>query len=184
MYMEVEEFIPEKKKKTLFLIWVKFYVVLQKIPDGFLKYLEGCEEKGRALLKKGGKKWVVKLNGQKLEEGWGQFAEEHDLKLGDMLIFRHEGDLEFDVTVFNLNHCDREYAEYEEEEEEVRTVEETSTNFEFKGNIFRVQLFIVDELCKLISLQLVCLLVRVTQVLVLQGLVIHALLNPHSTVHK
>ncbi|XP_010324530.2 B3 domain-containing protein REM14 isoform X3 [Solanum lycopersicum] len=109
-----------------------------KIPDGFLKYLEGCEEKGRALLKKGGKKWVVKLNGQKLEEGWGQFAEEHDLKLGDMLIFRHEGDLEFDVTVFNLNHCDREYAEYEEEEEEeeeeeVRTVEETSTNFEFKG---------------------------------------------------
>ncbi|KAK6781588.1 hypothetical protein RDI58_019384 [Solanum bulbocastanum] len=103
-----------------------------KIPDGFLKYLEGCEEKGHAILKKGGKKWAVKLNGQKLEEGWGQFAEEHDLKLGDMLIFRHEGDLEFDVSVFNLSHCDREYAEYlqeeeeeeEEEEEVVRTIEQ------------------------------------------------------------
>ncbi|XP_049378557.1 B3 domain-containing protein REM14-like isoform X3 [Solanum stenotomum] len=106
-----------------------------KIPDGFLKYLEGCEEKGHAILKKGGKKWVVKLNGQKLDEGWGQFAEEHDLKLGDMLIFRHEGDLEFGVSVFNLSHCDREYAEYlqeEEEEEVVRTIEETSKNVEFK----------------------------------------------------
>ncbi|XP_015168730.1 B3 domain-containing protein REM14-like isoform X2 [Solanum tuberosum] len=115
-----------------------FYVVLQKIPDGFLKYLEGCEEKGHAILKKGGKKWVVKLNGQKLDEGWGQFTEEHDLKLGDMLIFRHEGDLEFGVSVFNLSHCDREYAEYlqeeeEEEEEVVRTIEKTSKNVEFKG---------------------------------------------------
>lgn len=105
-----------------------------KIPDGFLKYLIGREEQGHVTLKKAGKKWLVKLNGQKLEEGWGQFAEEHDLQLGDMLIFRHDGDLEFDVSIFNLSHCDAEYAEYlqEEEEEEPHTVEETSKNLEFK----------------------------------------------------
>ncbi|KAF3672546.1 putative xyloglucan glycosyltransferase 5-like [Capsicum annuum] len=104
-----------------------------KIPVGFLKHLEGREEKERAaVLKRDGKKCLVKLNGQKLEEGWEQFAEEHDLQLGDLLVFRHDGNMEFDVSIFNLSHYDREYAEYLLEEEEAHTIEATSKIFESK----------------------------------------------------
>ncbi|KAF3656533.1 putative copper transporter 6-like [Capsicum annuum] len=110
-----------------------FQLSWMKIPVGFLKHLEGREEKERAaVLKRDGKKCLVKLNGQKLEEGWEQFAEEHDLQLGDLLVFRHDGNMEFDVSIFNLSHYDREYAEYLLEEEEAHTIEATSKIFESK----------------------------------------------------
>lgn len=64
--------------------------------------------------------------------------EENDLQLGDLLVFRHEGNMEFEVSIFDSSHCDREYAEYVQEEGGggVRTVEEISKKFEFKGKIF------------------------------------------------
>ncbi|XP_019254329.1 PREDICTED: B3 domain-containing protein REM10-like isoform X2 [Nicotiana attenuata] len=102
-----------------------------KIPKGFLKYLKGHEHE-HAVLRRGSKKWLVKLNGQRLEEGWEKFAEEHDLRLGDLLIFRHEGEMEFEVTIFDSSHCDREYAEYLQDEEEAHTVKDPSKKFEIK----------------------------------------------------
>ncbi|KAL3360475.1 hypothetical protein AABB24_013745 [Solanum stoloniferum] len=105
------------------------------IPIGFLKYLKGYEHIKRAVLKRGGKKWRIKLNEHRFEEGnWGKFVEENDLQLGDLLVFRHEGNMEFEVSVFDSSHCDREYAEYLQEEGggRARTVEEISKKFEFK----------------------------------------------------
>ncbi|CAN4077179.1 unnamed protein product [Withania somnifera] len=78
-----------------------------KIPTGFLKYLKGHGRIEHVVLKRSGKKWLVKVNGQRLEDGWQKFAEEHDLQLGDFLIFRHEGDMDFDVYIFDSTHCDR-----------------------------------------------------------------------------
>ncbi|XP_060179537.1 B3 domain-containing protein REM10-like isoform X2 [Lycium barbarum] len=49
-----------------------------------------------------------------------------------MLVFRHEGNMEFEITIFDSSHCDREYAEYLQEEKEAHTVEETCKKFEFK----------------------------------------------------
>nr|XP_033511402.1 B3 domain-containing protein REM14-like isoform X2 [Nicotiana tomentosiformis] len=102
-----------------------------KIPKGFLKYLKGHEHE-HAVLRRGSKKWLVKLNGQRLEEGWEKFAEEHGLQLGDLLIFRHEGEMEFEVTIFDSSHCDREYAEYLQDEEDAHTVKDPSKKFEIK----------------------------------------------------
>lgn len=79
----------------------------------------------------------MKLNGQRLEEGWEKFAEEHGLQLGDLLIFRHEGEMEFEVTIFDSSHCDREYAEYLQDEEEAHIVKDPSKKFEIKGDFFR-----------------------------------------------
>ncbi|XP_060179525.1 B3 domain-containing protein REM17-like isoform X3 [Lycium barbarum] len=87
-----------------------------KIPVGFLKYLKGHDQHEHAILKRAGKKWLVKLNDHRFEEGWGKFAEEFDLQLRDILVFRHEGDMEFEVSIFDSSHCDREYAEYMQEE--------------------------------------------------------------------
>ncbi|XP_019255323.1 PREDICTED: B3 domain-containing protein REM5-like [Nicotiana attenuata] len=105
-----------------------------KIPRGFLKYLKGHEHIEHAVLRRGSKQWLVKVNGRRLEDGWEKFVEEHDLQLGDLLVFRHEGNMEFEVSKFDSSHCDREYSEYlqQEEEEEANNVEETSKNLEFE----------------------------------------------------
>ncbi|XP_016577231.1 B3 domain-containing protein REM10 isoform X2 [Capsicum annuum] len=86
-----------------------------KVPIGFLKYLKGHGHVEHVVLKRAGKKWLVKLNGRRFEDGWEKFAEEHDLQLGNMLIFRHEGDMDFHVSIFDSTHCDTEYAEYLQE---------------------------------------------------------------------
>ncbi|WMV40360.1 hypothetical protein MTR67_033745 [Solanum verrucosum] len=109
-----------------------------KIPIGFLKYLKGHDQHEHALLRRAGKTWLVMLNGWRLEEGWKEFAKENDLQLGDMLVFRHEGDMEFEVSIFDSSHCDREYAEYLQQEAGFSNVEETCKKFEFKGNIFGI----------------------------------------------
>ncbi|KAK6781591.1 hypothetical protein RDI58_019387 [Solanum bulbocastanum] len=107
-----------------------------KIPIGFLKYLKGHDQHEHAILRSAGKTWLVKVNGWRLEEGWKKFAKENDLQLGDMLVFRHEGDMEFEVSIFDSSHCDREYAEYLQQEAGCNNVEETCKKFEFEGEAF------------------------------------------------
>ncbi|MCD9646726.1 hypothetical protein HAX54_036880 [Datura stramonium] len=99
-----------------------------KIPTGFLKYLKGhgCIE--HAILRRAGKKWLVKVKGWRLEDGWKKFAEELNLQLGELLIFRHEGDMEFEVSIFDSSQREREYGA----EEKAHTPEETWKKFEFK----------------------------------------------------
>ncbi|PHU08823.1 hypothetical protein BC332_20683 [Capsicum chinense] len=103
-----------------------------KIPIGFLRYLKGLKHIEHAILRRASKKWLVKVNCWRLEDGWKKFAKEHDLQLGDLLVFRHEGHMEFKVSIFDSSHCDREYAEYLREEEESNTIEETSKKVKFK----------------------------------------------------
>ncbi|XP_047255876.1 B3 domain-containing protein REM10 [Capsicum annuum] len=105
-----------------------------KIPVGFLKYLKGEEHIEHAILKRNGKRWLIKLNDKRFEKGWGEFAEENDVQLGDMLVFRYEGNMEFEVCIFDSTHCDREYAEYLQEERGggFCLLEEISKKFKFK----------------------------------------------------
>ncbi|XP_070019452.1 putative B3 domain-containing protein REM15, partial [Nicotiana sylvestris] len=107
-----------------------------KIPVGFLKYLKG-HDNVHAILRRGGKKWVMKVNGRRMEDGWTEFAEEHDLQLGDMLVFRHEGNMEFNVSIFGSSCCEREYAAYmqEDEDEEEETPKKFDLEEKVKANI-------------------------------------------------
>ncbi|XP_015065118.1 B3 domain-containing protein REM5-like [Solanum pennellii] len=91
-----------------------------KIPLGFLKYLKRHDQHEHAILTTCDKKWLGKVNGRRLEEGsWIEFVEELNLKVGDVLVFKHEGDMEFDVFKFDSSHhCDKEYAMYQEEDED------------------------------------------------------------------
>ena len=107
--------------------------ILQKIPIGFLKYLKGNDNVEHAILKRGGYKWSMKVNGHRFEAGWVEFVEQHGLKLGNILMFRHEGNMEFEFSIFDSSHCDREYVEYMEEVGD-HTREEISKKFKFKGN--------------------------------------------------
>ncbi|KAL3500463.1 hypothetical protein ACH5RR_039556 [Cinchona calisaya] len=79
-----------------------------KIPTSFSKYL--CEERPvYTVLKRGDKKWKVKISGQSLQEGWRRFAMENKLEVGDFVVFKHEGNMVFEVMVFDPSHCEREY---------------------------------------------------------------------------
>ncbi|KAF3532075.1 hypothetical protein DY000_02036869, partial [Brassica cretica] len=42
-------------------------------------------------------------------EGWKEFAKAHDLQVGDVVIFRQEGDMLFHVTAFGTSCCELQY---------------------------------------------------------------------------
>ncbi|CAH8367189.1 unnamed protein product [Eruca vesicaria subsp. sativa] len=61
--------------------------------------------------------WEVKIeDGQKLTEGWKEFALAHDLRIGDILIFRQEKDMAFHVTLLGPSSCEIQYESCSEEE--------------------------------------------------------------------
>ncbi|XP_028084298.1 B3 domain-containing protein REM7-like isoform X2 [Camellia sinensis] len=105
------------------------------IPVSFFKYLnnENCEH---AVLRTSCGMWQVKIEGDQRFEGagWTDFAKRHDLQVGDFLVFRHEGDMVFDVMAFDQSACEREYQpldvddddEEDEDEDEDKDDEESS----------------------------------------------------------
>ncbi|XP_015075288.1 B3 domain-containing protein REM5-like [Solanum pennellii] len=77
-----------------------------KIPVDFWKYLKGHKHMKNAILRSAGKRWVVKVKRGWLEDNWKIFVEDVNLQLGDILVFRHEGDMVFDVSIFDSSHCE------------------------------------------------------------------------------
>uniref|UniRef100_M4DWH9 DNA-directed RNA polymerase subunit beta n=1 Tax=Brassica campestris TaxID=3711 RepID=M4DWH9_BRACM len=53
--------------------------------------------------------WEVIREGRTLTKGWKEFTEAHDLRIGDIVIFKHEGDMVFHVTPFGPSCCDIQY---------------------------------------------------------------------------
>ncbi|KAG7540757.1 HRDC domain [Arabidopsis thaliana x Arabidopsis arenosa] len=64
--------------------------------------------------------WKVKMEGNRLTQGWKEFVEAHDLRVGDFVVFRHEGEMLFNVTALGPSCCEIQYAQprrHEEDEE-------------------------------------------------------------------
>ncbi|XP_019086204.1 PREDICTED: B3 domain-containing protein REM8-like [Camelina sativa] len=57
------------------------------------------------------KTWKVKMEGHRLTKGWKEFVEAHDLRVGDFVVFRHEGDMMFHVTALGSSCCEIQYAQ-------------------------------------------------------------------------
>lgn len=55
--------------------------------------------------------WEVKIDGRRLTRGWKDFAKAHDLRIGDIIIFKHEGDMAFSVTPFGPSCCEIQYTQ-------------------------------------------------------------------------
>ncbi|KAL0897688.1 hypothetical protein Bca101_081649 [Brassica carinata] len=72
-------------------------MLLQTIPAAFFsKYIQGRNEQTAAKLRSDASKitWEVKIeDGRRLTDGWTAFALAHDLRIGDILIFRQEKDI-------------------------------------------------------------------------------------------
>lgn len=87
--------------------------LLQNIPVTFFcKHIEGKHEGRTVKLRSDSsdRTWIVKIEGHRLTQGWKEFAKAHDLRVGDVVIFRHEGDMLFHVTAFGTSFCEIQYA--------------------------------------------------------------------------
>ncbi|CDY45589.1 BnaA04g14560D [Brassica napus] len=85
-----------------------------KIPVAFFsKHIEGRNEhKNTAKLRSDTSEitWKVKIeDGLRLTDGWKEFALAHDLRVGDIVIFRQEKDMAFHVTLFGPSCCEIQY---------------------------------------------------------------------------
>uniref|UniRef100_M4D7I5 TF-B3 domain-containing protein n=1 Tax=Brassica campestris TaxID=3711 RepID=M4D7I5_BRACM len=78
----------------------------------FLKHVQGRNDHikiAKLTTAASDKTWTVKMDGFKLTHGWEDFAVAHDLRVGDMIVFRHEGELAFHVTIMGPSCCEIQY---------------------------------------------------------------------------
>ncbi|WZZ58823.1 hypothetical protein YC2023_058930 [Brassica napus] len=79
----------------------------------FLKHVQGLSndhiKTAKLTTDASTKTWLVKVDGVRLTDGWEDFAVGHDLRIGDITIFRHEGEMVFHVTAFGPSFCDIQY---------------------------------------------------------------------------
>ncbi|XP_027189765.1 B3 domain-containing protein Os01g0723500-like isoform X2 [Cicer arietinum] len=89
-----------------------------RIPDGFICQMEGRTCGLVSLTGPSGNTWQVRLVEQNnylfFHHGWSTFVGDHNLKYGDLLVFRYEGQLHFTVQVFGENACEKEAAFHSE----------------------------------------------------------------------
>ncbi|KAF6166942.1 hypothetical protein GIB67_037455 [Kingdonia uniflora] len=91
------------------LHYLDCFLPLQLLPEEFLRYLDGEKCVGEATLHRGGKTWLVKVEDSSFRAGWKDFARYHDLRIGDFVVFKHVGNLVFDVMIFDNTYCERDY---------------------------------------------------------------------------
>ncbi|CAA7032981.1 unnamed protein product [Microthlaspi erraticum] len=85
------------------------------IPIAFLKHMDRKYEQDTAELRSDAsiKIWKVKLEaGRRLTDGWKEFALSHDLRIGDIVVFRLEKDMAFHVTLFGTSCCEIQYGSF------------------------------------------------------------------------
>ncbi|CAL9216235.1 unnamed protein product [Arabidopsis halleri] len=78
----------------------------------FSKHVEGKNDQNKiAKLRSDAseKTWLVKMDGLNLTDGWEDFAFAHDLRIGDIVVFRHEGEMVFHVTALGPSCCEIQY---------------------------------------------------------------------------
>ncbi|CAD5319411.1 unnamed protein product [Arabidopsis thaliana] len=90
----------------------------------FLKYLVGTNVGKTAELRSDASEmtWKVKIDGRRLSNGWEDFTIAHDLRVGDIVVFRQEGELVFHVTALGPSCCEIQYGEDTLEEDKIENV--------------------------------------------------------------
>ncbi|GAB2222886.1 hypothetical protein Droror1_Dr00017017 [Drosera rotundifolia] len=102
--------MPESDGRHFFRPLLTDFLTRSSIPLAFLKYLNG-KIPGTVILRNSYddlKVWRVEVDSEcHFKEGWKRFCKDHDLRVGDFLVFKHDGDLLFDVVVLDPCACER-----------------------------------------------------------------------------
>ncbi|KAF5195808.1 B3 domain-containing protein rem8 [Thalictrum thalictroides] len=129
------------------------------IPKAFIKdYLEGEKYQGKKAIlrtRKSGKSWIVSTKGYCFTDGWEDFAREHGVDVGDLLVFKHQGGFTFEVIVFDATMCEKEYPKVDQLfMEKARAAEEKENKFAqcLEGTARRIKR-VKDHSCLTIVIQ-------------------------------
>ncbi|KFK44579.1 hypothetical protein AALP_AA1G277000 [Arabis alpina] len=90
----------------------------------FSKHVQGRKDQNKVaklISDASDKTWLVKVDGLKLTDGWEEFAVAHDLRVGDITVFRHEGEMVFHVTSLGPSCCEILYTSSPSEESDDQT---------------------------------------------------------------
>ncbi|XP_077218594.1 B3 domain-containing protein Os01g0723500-like [Tasmannia lanceolata] len=85
-----------------------------RIPPSFMKHISKEVSSKRTAILEGptNKVWHVELsqktNGTYLQDGWQEFVKAHSLKVSEFLVFRYDGNMRFNVLIFDKTACERE----------------------------------------------------------------------------
>uniref|UniRef100_A0A1D1ZEQ8 B3 domain-containing protein Os11g0197600 n=1 Tax=Anthurium amnicola TaxID=1678845 RepID=A0A1D1ZEQ8_9ARAE len=105
---------PEGRRPHFFKVFSLCYTSKRLgIPPGFWKHIKHETSGGVSLTGPSGNVWNVDLvrdndTGISFQKGWEVFVSDHNLKTGDFLLFRYDGDLSFTVLVFDPTACEKE----------------------------------------------------------------------------
>ncbi|KAL0733951.1 hypothetical protein Bca4012_010161 [Brassica carinata] len=107
---------------------------LQKIPLRFFStHIEGKTNQKTWKLRSDAsvQTWEVIQEGRRLTGGWKDFTTAHDLRIGDIVIFKHEGDMVFHVTPFGPSCCEIQYTHPNIIKEEADADDAPSFSFDY-----------------------------------------------------
>ncbi|EOA27328.1 hypothetical protein CARUB_v10023444mg, partial [Capsella rubella] len=95
------------------------------IPIAFLLNIKGRNEQKTVELRSDASKitWKVKIDGERLTDGWKEFAVAHDLRIGDIVVFRQERDMAFHVTLLGPSCCEIQYVSCLEDHNNLRMIQ-------------------------------------------------------------
>ncbi|XP_077218927.1 B3 domain-containing protein Os01g0723500-like isoform X2 [Tasmannia lanceolata] len=85
-----------------------------RIPPAFMKHISKEASSKRTVILEGpsSRVWHVELsktvNGTYLQDGWQEFAKAHSLRVSEFLVFRYDGNMRFNVLIFDKTVCERE----------------------------------------------------------------------------
>lgn len=111
---------------------------MQPIPRRFVRKFR--EELSDVALLKGpsGRVWRVEL--KEIDgivyffKGWKEFVESHSLCIGYLLVFRYDGNSQFNVLIFDTSACEKEYPYATENDEESCSNSGSCAPFQEKNN--------------------------------------------------
>ena len=75
--------------------------------------------------------WEVIQEGRRLTGGWKDFTTADDLQIGDILVFKHEGDMVFHVTPFGPSCCEIQFTHPHSIKEEADVDDTHSFSFDY-----------------------------------------------------
>ncbi|KAK9165314.1 hypothetical protein Scep_000505 [Stephania cephalantha] len=84
-----------------------------RIPKAFItRRLNGVGNRERVKLRIKGETWDVKVSSDDeemwLEKGWEEFVQDNEIRLGDVVVFDHMGNMVFDVMLFDPSACEKD----------------------------------------------------------------------------
>ncbi|CAM0875849.1 unnamed protein product [Alopecurus aequalis] len=100
-----------EEDKHFFKVMIGDFHERMTIPDGFVQHFSGATERTIKLESHSGYSFDVQVtwNLEKLvlESGWKEFASAHDLRMGDFLVFKYDGNSQLKVLVFGPSGCEK-----------------------------------------------------------------------------